>query len=93
MPTLAMEAVEEYNYRKEKGVLNEGVDAYHIFMALLDQKITEARDMLIERYRWICQQNPASAKFMYENGLMAGYDGETIESAMKHGTLVIGQVG
>ena len=93
MPTLAMEAVEEYNYRKEKGVLNEGVDAYHIFMALLDRKITEARDMLIERYRWICQQNPSSAKFMYENGLMAGYDGKTVESAMKHGTLVIGQLG
>lgn len=93
MPTLAMEAVEEYNYRKEKGVLTEGVTAYHIFMALLDQKITEARDMLIERYRWICQQNPSSAKFMYENGLMAGYDGKTVESAMKHGTLVIGQLG
>lgn len=93
MPTLAMEAVEEYNYRKEKGILNEGVDAYHIFMALLDRKITEARDMLIERYRWICQQNPSSAKFMYENGLMAGYDGKTVESAMKHGTLVIGQLG
>lgn len=93
MPTLAMEAVEEYNYRKEKGVLNEGVDAYHIFMALLDKKIAEARDMLVERYRWICQQNPASAKFMYENGLMAGYDGKTVESAMKHGTLAIGQLG
>lgn len=93
MPTLAMEAVEEYNYRKEKGVLVEGVDAYHIFMGLLDQKIAEARDMLIERYRWICQQSPSSAKFMYENGLMAGYDGKTVESAMKHGTLVIGQLG
>lgn len=93
MPTLAMEAVEEYNYRKEKGVLNEGVDACHIFMALLDKKIAEARDMLVERYHWICQQNPASAKFMYENGLMAGYDGKTVESAMKHGTLAIGQLG
>ena len=30
---------------------------------------------------------------MYENGLMRGYDGKTIESAMKHGTLVIGQLG
>ena len=49
--------------------------------------------MLIERYNWIISQKPASAKFMYENGLMAGYDGETIESAMKHGTLVIGQLG
>ena len=64
-----------------------------IFMLLLDNKIQEARDMLIERYNWIISQNPASAKFMYENGLMAGYDGKTIESAMKHGTLVIGQLG
>ena len=77
MPTLAMEV---------------GGDVED-FMALLDAKISEARDMLIERYRWICQQSPSSAKFMYENGLMAGYDGETIESAMKHGTLVIGQLG
>ena len=77
MPTLAMEV---------------GGDVED-FMALLDAKISEARDMLIERYRWICQQSPSSAKFMYENGLMAGYDGQTIESAMKHGTLVIGQLG
>ena len=77
MPTLAMQA--------------EGdVDT---FLELLDTKIYEARDMLIERYRWICSQNPASAQFMYENGLMAGYDGKTVESAMKHGTLVIGQLG
>lgn len=30
---------------------------------------------------------------MYENNLMAGFDGKTIESAMKHGTLAIGQLG
>lgn len=77
MPTLAMEA--EGNVDK--------------FMELLDTKIHEAKDMLIERYRWICSQSPSSAKFMYENGLMAGYDGKTIESAMKHGTLAIGQLG
>ena len=77
MPTLAMEADQDINK----------------FLQLLDVKIGEARDMLIERYNWICNQNPASAQFMYENGLMAGYDGKTIESAMKHGTLVIGQLG
>jgi len=77
MPTLAMEADRDV----EK------------FMDLLDQKILEARDMLVERYRWICQQPISSAKFMYENGLMAGFDGKTVESAMKHGTLVIGQLG
>ena len=77
LPTLAMEA---------NGDTEE-------FMKLLDVKITEARDSLIERYNWIIKQNPSSAKFMYENGLMRGYDGKTVESAMKHGTLVIGQLG
>jgi ribonucleoside-triphosphate reductase len=63
-------------------------------MTLLDQKIYEAKDMLIERFDWICSQNPASAKFMYENNLMAGYvPEEGIRSALKHGTLVIGQLG
>ena len=77
MPTLAMEA-------------NKDVET---FMELLDKKIYEARDMLVERYKWIISQNPESAKFMYENNIMLGYDGKTIESAMKHGTLVIGQIG
>ena len=77
MPTLAMEADRDV----EK------------FMALLDQKIHEAKDSLVERYKHIISQDPASAKFMYENGLVLGYDGKTVESAMKHGTLVIGQLG
>ena len=49
--------------------------------------------MLLERFEWICSQSPASAKFMYENGLMAGYDGKDTRSALKHGTVVIGQLG
>ena len=61
---------------------------------MLNKKIHEAKDMLIERFEWICSQNPASARFMYENGLMAGYvPEEGIRSALKHGTLVIGQLG
>ncbi len=64
------------------------------FMTLLDTKIHEAKDMLLERFEWICSQSPDSAKFMYENGLMAGYKPEEgIRSALKHGTLVIGQLG
>ena len=64
------------------------------FMDLLDEKIHEAKDMLIERFNWICSQSPASAKFMYENGVMAGYvPEEGIRSALKHGTIVIGQLG
>jgi ribonucleoside-triphosphate reductase len=63
-------------------------------MHLLDKKIHEAKDMLIERFNWICSQSPASAKFMYENGVMAGYvPEEGIRSALKHGTIVIGQLG
>ena len=77
MPTLAMEA--EGNVDK--------------FFEILDTKIHEAKEMLVERYKHIISQDPSSAKFMYENGLMLGYDGKTIESAMKHGTLVIGQLG
>ena len=63
------------------------------FMRLLDKKIHEAKDMLIERFEYICSQNPLSGKFMYENGLMAGYDGKDIRSALKHGTLAVGQLG
>ena len=63
------------------------------FMVLLDQKIHEAKDMLIERFDWICSQSPEAAKFMWENGTMEGYvPEEGIRSAMKHGTLAIGQI-
>lgn len=64
------------------------------FMQILDGAIHDARDTLIERFEWICSQNPASAKFMYLNNTMAGYvPEEGIRSALKHGTLVIGQLG
>jgi ribonucleoside-triphosphate reductase len=64
------------------------------FMRLLGRKIKEAKDMLIERFNWICSQSPESARFMYENGTMAGYiPEEGIRSALKHGTIVIGQLG
>ena len=90
MPTLAMLAKEDLcdgeSHSQEELIKN--------FMELLDEKICEARDMLIERFEYICSQNPASAKFMYENGLMAGYiPEEGIRSALKHGTLALGQLG
>ena len=90
LPTLAMKATEEY-YNNPWS--EEKYPAVEIFMEILEQKINEAKDMLIERYKYICSQSPESAKFMYENGLMLGYDGKTIESAMKHGTLALGQLG
>lgn len=94
MPTLAMEA-KEY-VMKESAPFEENLEGLTVdkFLELLDKKIQEAKDMLIERFEYICSQNPASAKFMYENGLMAGYvPEEGIKSALKHGTLAVGQLG
>lgn len=91
MPTLAMEAMETLNNSLSLGMTNKTTVEY--FMQILDKKIHEAKDMLLERFEWICSQNPKSAKFMYENGLMAGYDGKDIRSALNHGTLAIGQLG
>ena len=77
MPTLAMQA----------GNVED-------FMSLLDEKIHEAKDMLIERYEYICSQDASAAKFMYENNTMLGYKPEEgIRSALKHGTLSLGQIG
>jgi len=92
LPTLAMMAkkgAESVNdpYITEKDLID-------CFMDILDDKIHEAKDMLIERFEWICSQDPSSAKFMYENHTMLGYHPEEgIKSALKHGTIVIGQLG
>ena len=93
MPTLAMMAKEEFNKQFEDNY-KYTMELEEVFLHLLDEKIHEAKDMLIERFDWICSQSPASAKFMYENGVMAGYvPEEGIRSALKHGTIVIGQLG
>ena len=86
MPTLAMQAKEKASDKQE--------DVVPVFMKLLDKKINEARDMLLERFDWQCSQSAKSAKFMYENNIMYGYKPEEgIRSALKHGTLAIGQLG
>lgn len=81
--------MEAYDTWVEDAGNEEGVE--EIFLAMLDKAIYDAKDMLIERFEWIASQNPASARFMYENGLMAGYvPEEGIRSALKHGTLALG---
>ena len=86
MPTIAMQA--------KKKAEKAGTDLVEEFMKLLDKKIHEAKDSLLERFDWITSQPAASAKFMYENGTMYGYKPEEgIKSALKHGTLAIGQLG
>lgn len=94
MPTLAMEAKEYVEKLNNDPNSKHAVWVEDSFMDLLDQKIHEAKDMLIERFNWICSQSPDAAKFMYENNVMAGYiPEEGIRSALKHGTLAIGQLG
>ena len=93
MPTLAMEVKTKNVDSVDGGCVDKQLDVED-FIKLLDQKIHEAKDMLLERFEWICSQSPDSAKFMYENGLMEGYiPEEGIRSALKHGTLAIGQIG
>ena len=90
MPTLAMMAKEKASMLDH----NECRDTVDIFLDLLDEKIHEAKDMLIERFEHICAQDASSARFLYDNGLMAGYiPEEGIRSALKHGTLAIGNLG
>ena len=83
MPTLAMRIVKNPDIKPE-----EYLDK---FLELLDVKIHEAKDSLIERFEWICSQDAKAASFMYENNTMAGYiPEEGIRSALKHGTLAVG---
>lgn len=87
LPTLAMMAKESFVNEYDDNIIE-------VFMSLLDKKINEAKDMLVERYEYIISQNPASAKFMWENNTMMGYKPEDgINSAMRHGTLALGQIG
>lgn len=94
MPTLAMMAKEFVEKNSEP--FSENLEGLTVdkFLEILDTKIHEAKDMLIERFNWICSQPMESARFMYENHTMAGYiPEEGIRSALKHGTLAIGQLG
>ena len=87
MPTLAAMCKEKNTSGSEELLVED-------FMQLLDKKIGEAKDMLIERFNHICSQPMDAAKFMYENKTMSGYvEEEGIRSALRHGTLAIGQLG
>ena len=68
MPTLAMEVKERIDNSNAKANidLRKNPEAYKIylvdkFIELLDQKIHEAKDMLIERFEWTCSHSPKSA--------------------------------
>lgn len=99
MPTLAMESKIEVESEVADKIVPAQVGyvenlIVENFINRLDKKIHEAKDMLIERFELIASQDPKSATFMYENGLMEGYvPEEGIISALKHGTLALGQIG
>lgn len=91
LPTIAMEAKKSASFLTSK---TDETTLIKIFLSILDQKIDQAKDALLERFNYICSQSAESAKFMYENKTMAGYvPEEGIRSALKHGTLAIGQLG
>ena len=87
LPTIAMESKQYVEDHQDENLID-------YFMKNLDKAIDDAVKMLIERFDYICNQSPDSAKFMYENGVMLGYHKEEgIRSALKHGTLAVGQLG
>lgn len=90
LPTLAMESKEKTDEESATPSQEQYVEE---FKKLLNQKIDEAVAQLIERFNYICSQPTESAKFMYENNVIYGYDGKTTFSALRHGTLAVGQLG
>lgn len=97
LPTLAAmstkKIINKYGYEKLRSDEHKEM-IWNEFMKLLDKKIHEAKDMLLERFNHITSQSAKSAKYMYENHTMTGYhEDEGIISALKHGTIVIGQLG
>lgn len=95
LPTLAMEAKGQIEHNNEDmsedEYRNKCVDAFKV---LLEKHIRMCKDELLERFAHIAGQSAKSARFMYENHTMAGYHEEDgIRSALRHGTIVIGQLG
>lgn len=91
MPTLALKAKTETLASNPDASVD---DIFDKFMNILSVKIEQAAQMLMERFNHICSQSPKAGKFMYTNHTMIGYhENEGIASALKHGTLAIGQLG
>lgn len=86
MPMIAMKAKQKSKDNPEYIV--------ETFLDLLEKYIGDAKDELLERFKWIAAQDAASSTFMYGNCTMKGYEeDEGIISALRHGTLAIGQIG
>lgn len=96
MPSLAMKALDEDEIEalKRGEIIGDKEKKVDKFMRILSRHIEYTKDSLIDRFEYIASQSPKSAPFMYKNGIMAGYiPEEGIRSALKHGTLAIGNLG
>lgn len=98
LPTLAMESLEESNKIIEfmPNATQEWIRETRLlsFLKLLDKKIAEAKDMLLERFEWICAQPKESASFVYDNDVYAHLpEDKSVKDILRHGTLAIGQLG
>lgn len=94
LPKIAMLAKKQEEECCTDGENPSSEDIINRFFCILKKKINESKESLIERFRYVTSQPAASAKFMYENHTMSGYvESEGIVSALRHGTLTIGQIG
>lgn len=100
LPTVAARAFYAHLYRTEYlvpvGSPEWEFGIKNTFIDILAAAIDDAKDMLIERFNYICSKGPECAPEMWKNGAMEGYDPsepENIWNAMRHGTLAIGQLG
>lgn len=91
LPTIAMEVKKKSEKDGTESNLVEN------FMIALEKVIDECKDAMIERFDWICSQDPSSAQFMYNNKTFYYYEDdfekEGIRGVLKHGTLALGQIG
>lgn len=91
LPTIAMEVKKKSEKDGTESSLIEN------FMIALEKVIDECKDGMIERFDWICSQDPSSAQFMYNNKTFYYYNDdfekEGIRGVLKHGTLALGQIG
>ena len=90
LPTIAMYAKEAFEEEGNDVTQMDDDALVDVFLDILDDYIEDAKDMLLERFEYVTSRSPSSAPFMYQNNTMAGYDGKTVLSAMKHGTLALG---
>lgn len=86
LPSVAMQVTSSKKTNNEDEILNE-------FLEILHTYIIESANILVCRYNYQSAQSSKSAKFMYQNNLMYGFDGKSVDTALCHGTLAIGILG